>query len=269
MGGSRLLSVRAELRARVSPPLPPRPRADIWKPTPPRPSHGRRACWLGIGIVCELSKRSWRSSLTPQRTVLGSAALISLVAGVLISGTLVWTLLVIAAAFLMTAILLPAIREVEYGFPVGIKVKAAAQDRLAVLRQSFQDQRSDLEVCAHHLCDDPQMAPKLLEAAWAQTITVWRGPPTSGLRLFVLCTLVHLLEAETRWTSPREIGTTNLGPLDRLNQSQRVTVVLKEFADLSIDEIVQVTGRSPSEIQHDLQTADLALDAASAQGEGR
>src|SRR6516165_5859325 len=104
--------------------------------------------------MCEAPPRQWRELLRPQQLVLGLAALAFVIAGTLIDNSAVAiALIVLAAALLLSAVLMPAITRVEYGFPSVLKITADIRDRAEVLRRIFEEQRPELEECAKLLCD--------------------------------------------------------------------------------------------------------------------
>jgi hypothetical protein len=79
---------------------------------------------------------------------------------------------------LAVAVFMPAVREVELGISPTVKLGPALSNRQAELRSVFEQQKGDLEYCAHLLCDDPGEARRLLEAAWSQVAGTWVGPVT-------------------------------------------------------------------------------------------
>ena len=134
------------------------------------------------------------------------------------------TLIGLGAALLLAAVVLPAITQVEYGFPSGVKVVAARRDREENLRRVFADQRPDLELCAKLLCDDPATASELLTAAIARATLGWRGPVDAQIRVYVLCWFVHRLMAHSRLAAAQPSATTDGANrlLVELTQIQRV-----------------------------------------------
>lgn len=108
--------------------------------------------------------------LTPKRLVLGGCGAALVCAGILwpldssgggssglgLFGLGIYGLglIAIGTALLISAVVLPSVKEVEFGFPMGVKVTTAVSNREEALRQEFDRQRSDLELCAQLLCDD-------------------------------------------------------------------------------------------------------------------
>ncbi|MFE7629037.1 hypothetical protein [Kocuria sp. NPDC057446] len=82
----------------------------------------------------------------------------------------------LGAAILVLTVVFPAIREVECGFPSGVKISAALRDREEELGKAFDSQKGDLELYAQLLCEDLSLSAELLEASWAKTAATWRGP---------------------------------------------------------------------------------------------
>jgi DNA-directed RNA polymerase specialized sigma24 family protein len=159
---------------------------------------------------------------------------------------------------LVAAVLLPAVKEIEFGLSPGFKLSPALKDREAELRSVFELQKGDLEYCAHLLlCRNPEAARELLEAAWSQAAAAWRGPVTPQLRVYTLCVLVRLLRKHEEWTRPLHgDGTHGDGTplpvatdvLASLGIDERVVVVLHEFANLSFAEIAGITGMAMADV---------------------
>lgn len=217
--------------------------------------------------MCDAPKRSWAGAFQPPRLILGLAASTTVAAGAIVEAAIGSVLIGLGAVLLLAAVVLPTIREVEFGFPSGVKVVAAVQSREEELRQAFRAQKGDLELSTQLLCDEPVLAARLLESAWSKAATGWRGPVTPDLRIYVLCLFVHLLTAETRWGQAQlKVGTGNESLLSSLSLNERIAVVLLEFANLSPAEIARLTGRSPAQLEADLHTAEVVLGRLSAQG---
>lgn len=221
---------------------------------------------------CEVPKRRLRQGLQPVRIVLGLAALATMVIGVLLQDLSGLLVLGLGVVILLAALVFPVVREVEFGFPSGVKVSTALRDRGEELRQAFVHQKGDLGLYTHLLCEDPSVAAELLEAAWAKTAAAWRGPVTDGLRLYVLCVFVHLLDSHGRWMEPApgsrpapEPGHP-AAPLAALSRPERTVVVLREFADLTLAQIAALTGRPLPAVAQDLQNARAALTRQSVDG---
>ena len=211
--------------------------------------------------MCEVPRRTWRSALRPVRVLLGIAAIAAAGVGAVVAGAVGTTLVAVAAALLLAAVTLPVVREVELGFPSGVRVATAVQDRKEELRNAFADQRQDLSLVANLLCDDPETAAQSLEAAWSRSVAKWRGPVTPELRVFVLCTLVHLLEAQSKWLAVPDPAAHDGSPLSTLPPAQRTVVVLHEFAELSSHQIAVMTGRSVTDVEAALAAAERTLTA--------
>jgi len=211
--------------------------------------------------MCEVPRRSWRRALHPWRVVLGVFALACVVVGALLPRAVGLVVAALGAALLVAAVLGPVIRQVEFGFPSGVKISTAVRDREEELRRVFEGQSGELELCAQLLLDDPATAKRLLEAAWSRTTSTWRGPAAPEIRIYVLCTLVQLSIAELRWKggqqgSPAQAQTT---PLSTLTFSERVVVVLRDFARLSNVQIAQITERALEDVERDWRQAELAV----------
>lgn len=195
--------------------------------------------------MCEIPKRRWRSSITPLRLVVTVIALGAMGAGWLVPDLL--SALPVGAGLLTlaVAVLMPAVREIEFGLSPNIKLSPALKDRQAELRSVFEQQKGYLEYCAHLLCNDPDTAKGLLEAAWSQATTDWKGPVTPQLRMYTLCVFVQLLKHHERWfpppPPPRKRAQLSQNPLAALPLEERIAVVLHEFANLTVAEIAGMT----------------------------
>jgi hypothetical protein len=156
--------------------------------------------------VCEPPPRQWREFLSPGRILLGVTALLLMVAGIFFpilfpKPSAIGITLIGCAAVLLAAVIMPGVSQVEFGVPAGVKVISAVRDRGEKLRQVFEDQRPDFEVCAKLLCDDPAIANELLTAAMGRATSDWRGPidrEVREIRTYVLCLFVHRLMAYSR-----------------------------------------------------------------------
>ena len=216
--------------------------------------------------MCDVPKRNWRSALQPKRLIVSAAALAIIVAGWQIPNPFGLIPMGIGAAALLMAVLLPAVHDVEFGFPSGVKVSAALTNREEDLRAAFEGQKGDLELCANLICDDPATAATLLEASWAKTAADWRGPVTAEVRTYTLCVFVHRYISHIQWAHPPQQGNTPgdnavppLSPLATLSPNERVIVVLHEFAELSLAEIAGLTGNSLARVMDSLQHAESAV----------
>jgi hypothetical protein len=187
--------------------------------------------------------------------LLGVAALSLIVVGIIfppnvgIGGA---TLIGLGGVVLLV-VLVPAVSQVEFGMPSGIKVTAGVRDREEKLRQVFEAQRPDLATCAKFLCDDAT-ANELLTAAMARATLDWRGPIDRGeIRIYVLCWFVRRLMAHSRLAGmeqPAPTGEKNA--LSELTTIQRVVVVLTELAEVPIDELAEMVRLSPAEARAEL-----------------
>lgn len=224
-----------------------------WRPVP------------GVVDVCEQPARSWRDVAPPRRLVLAGVAVVLLGSAVVVGrsdapGVVAWGLLALGSFTLLAAVVLPTVQAVELGFPVGLKVSAAVRDRSAQLRDVFEDQRGQLELCAHLLCDDPAAAARLIEAACSRASDTWHHPVGPAVRPYVLCLLFHLLEEHHR-LRPASGGDATASRLSRLDYSARQVVVLSSFLDLSCVAVAALLGRTEDEVQGVLAAAQQALAA--------
>lgn len=222
--------------------------------------------------MCEVPPRRLRTALQPARVALGVIAVALIVAGMLLHDTTGLVIAGLGAAALLGAVLFPVVREFEFGFPTGIRVSAALRDREQELTEAFEGQRGDLGLCAHLLCGNPTVAAELLEAAWARTAALWRGPVTPELRTFVLCVFVQLLTAHIRWNGdasswaePPENGAVRT-PLAALPGPMRTVVVLRDFAEIPLAQIAAMTDRPLADVASDLRAAEATLDHLSIEG---
>ncbi|HKU36389.1 MAG TPA: hypothetical protein VJP90_12630 [Paenarthrobacter sp.] len=217
--------------------------------------------------MCELPKRRWRSSVTPLRFLVGVLALGTIAFGWLAPAfpwgfpVIVQAAVLMGAGFLAlaVAVFMPIVREVELGLTPSVKLGPAIRDRQAELRSVFEQQKGDLEYCAHLLCGDPEQARRMLEAAWSQASSAWRGPVTPQLRVHTLCLYVELLRKYDIWlgtTEGRKKSKRDRSILAGLTHHQRVAVVLHEFAKLTVAEIAGITERPVAEVAKTLAAAE-------------
>ncbi|MFJ5955604.1 sigma factor-like helix-turn-helix DNA-binding protein [Paenarthrobacter sp. NPDC092416] len=208
--------------------------------------------------MCEIPKRRWRSSITPLRLVVTVIAVGAIAVGWLLPDLL--SALPVGAGLLTlaVAVLMPAVREIEFGLSPNIKLSPALKDRQAELRSVFEQQKGYLEYCAHLLCEDPETAQQLLEAAWSQATTDWKGPVTPQLRMYTLCVFVQLLKQHERWfpPPPRKRGKLGQNPLAALPLEERTAVVLHEFANLTVAEIAGMTEQAVTAVGKALAHAE-------------
>lgn len=216
--------------------------------------------------MCDVPKRNWRSAFQPKRLIVSAAALAVIVAGWQIPNAFGLIPMGLVAAAVLMAILLPAVHDVEFGFPSGVKVSAALQNREEELRAAFEGQKAELELCANLICDDPATAAMLLEAAWAKTSADWRGPVTAEIRIYTLCVFVHRFISYTQWAHPQQQinaqsdnAVPPLSALAALSPMERVVVVLHEFAELSLAEIAGLTGNSLVQVTDSLRHAEASV----------
>ncbi|GAA1121334.1 hypothetical protein GCM10009582_18180 [Arthrobacter flavus] len=227
--------------------------------------------------MCEVPKGPRRSLLTTKQLVLGCLSVTLVLVGILLPpdssaeglaslaifgvGLYGLGLITVGTALLVTEVILPAVKEVEFGLPSGYRMAAAVSSREEALRDEFDRQRADLELCAQLFCDDPAIALRLLEASWAKTATVWKGPVTPDIRTFVICQLVELVDLHLRhagWIRAPSAGGSLLTALDR---AERTAVVLHDFAGLSPTQIARITNRPVNRVRADLRTGNAKADA--------
>ncbi len=176
-------------------------------------------------------------------------------------------LIALATGLLLAAVVLPTVRNVEFGLPVGVKVSAAVETREEELRSAFVDQKADLEICAQLLCDDPADATRILEASWADAVRCWRGDATGPeIRAYVLCVLVAMATAHRRWARAEAATAPAHALIARLPWEQRVVVVLHEFARLPRPQIAAILDEETSEVETRLRQARSAPGAVTPTG---
>ncbi len=198
--------------------------------------------------MCELPKRRFLSSLNPLRLVLAVLALAVVAAGWLLPELVSAIPIGAGLLTLVAAVLLPAVKEIEFGLSPGFKLSPALKDREAELRSVFELQRGDMEYCAHLLCPDPETARRLLQAAWSQAAAAWRGPLTPQLRVYTLCVLIRLIRKDEIWRGSGRGPLPEGGLLASLALEERIVVVLHEFANLTFAEIAGLTDRTTAEV---------------------
>lgn len=214
--------------------------------------------------MCEVRPRQWRDSLRPSRVALAFTATACVVAGARVASAFGIGLLGVGAALALAVVLLPVIREVEFGLPVGVKITTAVRGRHEALKDAFDAEVGELHLYSLLLLGEPATAAMLLEAAMARTASAWRGPVTPDVRDYIICVLVQLVSAQERWREAApESGAQGLMALPL---QLRVAVVLHEFATLPIARIGEMTGRSPELVHSDLRTAEAWLAHAPTSG---
>lgn len=213
--------------------------------------------------MCEVPKRQWRTAIRPARVLLALLALVIVIAGWQIPNTFGLVPMGIGIALFVAVILLPSVSEIELGFPSGVRVLSAVKNRKQAVSAEIREESGELELCAHLLCDDPILAAELLESAWAKTTATWRGPITEETRIYVLCILVKLLDSHRKWAQrPAQTlpTATPMAALEILSPTQRVVVVLHEFADLPLSQIAAITGSSLQQTASTLHSAEAAVN---------
>lgn len=225
--------------------------------------------------MCDAPKRSWRDAAPPKRLLLAACALT-------IGGVGIWLdsrgdrplggltglgALALGVGLLIGAVVLPTVRQVEFGFPVGMRVVTATRTREEDLREAFLNQRADLELYAHLMCDDPDEAAELLQAAWADAARNWRGSTTSpDLRLYVLCVLAQLMLANLAWRSHVDAASASPSLLASLSAKDRIVVVLHDFARLPRTQIADLLEMSRDELESRLSNGRSSASDPSSLG---
>lgn len=226
--------------------------------------------------MCDAPERSWQDVASPKRILLTVCAVAIVVVGVVLDGRgddrplgglTALGALAIGAGLLISAVVLPTVRQVEFIFPVGVRVMTAIRTREEDLREAFADQKADFELCAHNMCDDADDAAKLLEAAWADATRNWRGSTTSpGLRIYVLCVLAELALAQLRWHPHAAAGAGSPSPLSALPAEDRIVYVLRDFGRLPRAQIAAVLDMSSDELESRLANARSSVSDPSSPG---
>jgi hypothetical protein len=226
--------------------------------------------------MCDVPKRQLRPLVRPARITITAATLAAIVAGWILSGVLGVVLMGLGIAAFVGVVLLPSLREVEFGLPPGARLSRALQDRQDELRMAFESQYEELSLCAQLLCDDPATASSLLEESWARTAATWRGPVTAQIRIYALCDLIHLIGSPHHGTAAGPQGThpdaQNGGAMHALAllaSHDRAAVVLHEFADLSTAQISRITGRPKAEVRAAVERFQPAADGPNTDGDLR
>lgn len=214
--------------------------------------------------MCDLPKRRFTAAVRPTRILAAVVGIAAIVAGWFVPA-LVSAVPIGAGALVLLAGVLPAVRDIELGLPGDLKVTAALSGRQQDISSVFEQQRGDLQLCAQLLCGDPEQAKALLEAAWARTAEVWRGPVTPQLRLYTLCVLVHLLEKRDLWDPPKPPKHPKT-LLASLPAAERVAVVLHDFASLTVAEIAGLTDSTTTAVTERLEQANAKAQPALGSG---
>jgi len=215
--------------------------------------------------MCEVPARRISSALQPSRIILTVLAVGLVVVGILLRDLMGLVLLGLGAVALLAAVAFPVIKQVEFGFPMGVRVSTALRDRDTELQAAFTQQRGDLGLYTQLMCDDPELASRLLEAAWARTAALWRGPVTPELRTYVLCEFVRLLTKQSQWNRIPAGGpsvgsrTEPESALSELPAAARILVVLREFADLPLAQIASLTNQPLAAVTTGLRSAQERL----------
>lgn len=217
--------------------------------------------------MCDVPKRRVRAYLRPARIVIAALALAIVASGWLIPNPLGLLPIGVGCGVFLVAILLPAVREVELGFPSGVRVVAGLNNRTEAFRSEFESEQGDLDLCTQLLCDDPELASRLLKSAWAKTAASWRGPITAQTRVYTLCVFVQLLRSQRKWvagstrapTAASGGSGTAAGRLAALEDGDRTVVVLHEFAELPLASIAAITGTSSAEARAALSRAEASV----------
>jgi hypothetical protein len=214
--------------------------------------------------VCRVPKRRWRRLLRPVPLVVSAAALAVVFAGWALPSPLGSVLMVIGCLALFLFVFLPALWEIEFGFPAHMKPSTALEEREEELLLAFESQKEELEICAHLLNSDPSQASELLEAAWTRTAATWRGRVTPDVRIYTLCVFYQLLGTHSqkgtrtgKLTEGQAKEFFDLPPAD-----DRAIVVLHEFANLSAPQIARIVGSSRAQVETALDRINNRLGRA-------
>ncbi len=219
--------------------------------------------------MCKTEPRRWTDLFQPRIMLPVAAAISAAAAGPFVRSPMLLGVLAVVGLVALTLALFPAIKQVEFGLPSGLRITADLTRREEELARTFEVQRPIFEECASLLCDDPEVGKRLMETAIAQATLKWRGPVHQSIQTFTLCWFVHALMAHSRLTLTGQPGA-GPNPLSRLTQVQRVAVVLSAFAEVGIDDLSDMLGLTPSQVQTELHVADgILTPLAQSQGPGR
>lgn len=219
--------------------------------------------------MCKTEPRRWTDLCQPRIMLPVAVAISAAAAGPFVRSPMLLGVLAVVGLVALTLALFPAIKQVEFGLPSGLRITADLTRREEELARTFEVQRPIFEECASLLCDDPEVGKRLMETAIAQATLKWRGPVHQSIQTFTLCWFVHALMAHSRLTLTGQPGT-GPNPLSRLTQVQRVAAVLSAFAEVGIDDLSDMLGLTPSQVQTELLIADgVLVPIAHLQGRGR
>lgn len=219
--------------------------------------------------MCKTEPRRWTDLFQPRIMLPVAVAIAATAAGPFVRSPMLLGVLAFVGLVALTLALFPAIKQVEFGLPSGLRITADLTRREEELARTFEVQRPIFEECASLLCDDPEVGKRLMETAIAQATLKWRGPVHQSIQTFTLCWFVHALMAHSRLTLTGQPGA-GLNPLSRLTQVQRVAAVLSAFAEVGIEDLSDMLGLTPSQVQTELRIADGVLaPIAHSQGPGR
>lgn len=214
--------------------------------------------------MCRVPKRRWRRLLRPVPLVISAAALAVVFAGWALPSPLGPILMSIGCIALLLFVFLPALWQIEFGFPAHMKPSTALEEREEELLLAFESQKQELEICAHLLSTDPAQASELLEAAWTRTAATWRGRVTPDVRIYTLCVFYRLLRTHSQKSA--RAGKLKEGQakefFDLPAAGDRAIVVLHEFANLSVPQIARIVGTSRAQVETALDRSNNRLGRA-------
>jgi hypothetical protein len=188
--------------------------------------------------MCKTEPRRWTDLFQPRIMLPVAVAIAAVAAGPFVHSPLLLGVLGFVGLLALTLALFPAIKQVEFGLPSGLRITADLTRREEELARTFEIQKPIFEECA--------------------SLLTWRGPVHQSIQIFTLCWFVHALMAHSRLTlTGRPAAGPN--PLSQLTQVQRVAAVLSAFADVGIDDLSDMLGLTPSQVQAELRVADGVL----------
>lgn len=219
--------------------------------------------------MCKTEPRRWTDLFQPRIMLPIAVAISAAATGPFVHSPMLLGVLAIVGLVALTLALCPAIKQVEFGLPSGLRITADLTKREEELARTFEVQKPIFEECASLLCDDPKLGKRLMETAIAQATLKWRGPVHQSIQTFTLCWFVHALMAHSRLTMTGQPGS-GPNPLSQLTQVQRVAAVLSAFAEVGIDDLSDMLGLTPAEVQTELRVVDGVLaPIAHSRGAGR